>query len=109
MSLPYIISEPKHVIKNLKFLSISQIKLFENETNIVVTTDFCLYQIIKEPSILCAFDCTTNAGNISSRFLCLLPYPFDCKFAIGLRSKELEAASLVPRRLLVQSKSAHNN
>ena len=36
-------SGPKHVIKNLRFLSISQIKLFENETNIVVTTDFCLY------------------------------------------------------------------
>ena len=34
------ISELKHVIKNLRFLSISQIELFENETNIVVTTDF---------------------------------------------------------------------
>ena len=34
------ISESKHVIKNLRFLSISQIKLYENETNIVGTTDF---------------------------------------------------------------------
>ena len=40
VSLPFNTSEPKHVIKNLKFLSISQIKLFEKETNIVVTTDF---------------------------------------------------------------------
>ena len=34
------ISESKHVIKNLRLLPINQIKLFENETNIVVTTDF---------------------------------------------------------------------
>ena len=40
LSLPFNISEPKHVIKNFRFLSISQIKLFENESNIVVTTDF---------------------------------------------------------------------
>ena len=30
----------KRVIKNLRLLSINQIRLFENETNIVVTTDF---------------------------------------------------------------------
>ena len=41
---------------------------------------------------LCAFDCTTDAGNISSRFLCLLLYPFNGKFAIVLRCKELKAA-----------------
>ena len=40
MPLPFNISEPKHVIKKLRFLSISQIKIFENETSIVVTTDF---------------------------------------------------------------------
>ena len=40
MSLPFNISEPKHVLKNLRFLSISQIKLFENKANIVVTIDF---------------------------------------------------------------------
>ena len=98
------VSEPKHVIKNLRFLSISQIKLFENETNsgdyslldenlrLKRRILFILFQIIKEPSNLCAFDCTTDAGNISSRFSCLLPYPFNGKFAIGLRSKDLKGA-----------------
>ena len=36
MSLPFNISEPKNVIKSLRVLSISEIKLFENETNIVL-------------------------------------------------------------------------
>ena len=45
---------------------------------------FILFQMIKQPIILCAFDCTTDAGNISSRFLRVLSYPFNGKFAIGL-------------------------
>ena len=101
MFLHFNISEPKHVIKIKVPIDKSN---YENETNTVVTTDSR-----REPSLetsnsiyifldnqrtehLCAFDCTTDAGNISSRFLCLLPYPFNGKFAIGLRSKELKAA-----------------
>ena len=48
-------------------------------------------QVVKYPTFLCGFDCTTDTGKVTSSYSFLLLFDLISKFDIGSSNKELKA------------------